>query len=318
MIQVQNITSEVAIREHFTGDFKKYGTINQMAFFLGAGAEIYYDPDKVGSGNKYDYPKIAQLIAKELTKNKDSKIAVVSLGCGNCQKDKIILEYVQEMGYKISFFGVDSSTAMLHKANSVLSDATFEKHLIFVDFGALNFKKELDKITEDYDLKIYLFLGNTFGNLPQSYIANMLKNLLHPRDYLLLDVCGFETITPLIQAKMFKKFREFFKNPPDAEFYLHPIKTLEIPVDCGRLVLDATKDNATQAQIFTFGFKIGTLTDFYLEEDELTLSPNEYIQLGNIFIYDLKELVKFLRTKKFILKDQLVGEFMNQLLLQRK
>lgn len=318
MIQVQNITSEVTLRQHILRDFEKDGAINQTAFYLGDGADCYYSPDMAGSGNKYDYPKIAQLITKVLAKNKVEKVAVVSLGCGNCQKDKIILEHVQAMGYSISFFGVDSSPNMLHKANNVLDGATFETQLICADFGAPNFKKELNNIIEDYDFKIFLFLGNTFGNLRQSHVANMLKNILHTGDYLLLDICGFETITPLIQGKMFKKFRGFLKRPGDVEFSLYPLKALGIPVDCGKLVLDIKKDNGTQAQVFTFGFKVNTSTDFYLDGNELTLGPDEYISLQDVFIYDLKGLVKFLKIRRFTLKDQVIGEFMNQLLLEKQ
>lgn len=318
MIRIKTINSEVEIWKSIVTNFKQYRAIDQKAFYLGAGAALYYHPDKKFTGESYDYSTIARLIARLLTQNKGAKVAVVSLGCGNCEKDKIILEQVQAMGHNVRFFGVDSSIAMLHKANRVLSDVTFEAHLICADVGAFHFKRELDRIIGAYDLGLYLFFGNTFGNLNQSYIAEALKKSLRPGDYMLLDIIGFEHITPQIKGMLLERYEGFLKNPPDTEFYLHPLKAFGIPVDCGRLSLDVTKHNASQAQVFTFGFKITTLTDFSLEEDELTLSPNEYIQLGDILIYDLKELIKFLETKKFALKDQLIGDFMNQLLLQRQ
>lgn len=318
MIRIKTINSEVEIREDIVRTFKQYRVVDQKAFYLGAGSDIYYHPDRVSSGNKYDYFKIAQLIAKVLTQNKEAKVAIVGLACGNCEKDRIVLEHVQEAGYDVPFFGVDSSMAMLHKANSVLSDAPFEAHLICADVGAFHFKRELDRILGEYDLSLYLFFGNTVGNLNQNYIARMLSNILRPGDYILLDVVGFETITPQIEDKLLRRYTGYLSNPEEASFFLYPLKSLGVPEGCGKLTLKVTKDDTHQARVFTFGFEITTSANFNLEGEEINLSPNDYIDLHLILSYDLNALTVFLEKKKFALKDQLVGEFMNQLLLQRQ
>lgn len=319
MIQIKNFISDVAVRQTISEGLEVDGVINQMAFYLGKGADLYYDPLKAGSAEKYDYFKIAQLLEKVLADKKGLKVAVVSLGCGNCEKDKIILEHLQEMGYNVAYFGVDSSITMLNKAKErVLKDITFEAHLICANFGAFNFKKELNNLLKDYEVKIYLFMGSTLSNLRQTYIANKLKSILHTGDYLLLDIGGFETITSLVQARLFQRYRGYLTSPPEVDFFLAPLKALGVPRDCGRLILKVDKDSATQAQVFIFGLKISTEKDYYFEDEEITLSPNEYIRLYHILIYDLKELVKFLETKKFTLKDQVIGDFMNQLLLERR
>lgn len=319
MIQVRPINSEMEIQKDVVKNFKRRRTVNQTAFYLDSGADHYYNPDKKFSGEQYDYHKITQLLENILVKKKSEKIVIVSLGCGSCEKDKIVLEHLQEKGYNnIRFFGVDSSIAMIQKATSVLDEATFDANLICADFGVAGFKEGLNKIIGHYDIGIYLFFGNTFGNLNQSYIADVLRNILHEGDYLLLDIIGFEEITTTIQASLFQRYLGYLDNPADVKFSLSPFDTFGIPKDCGKLTLQVTTDAVTQARVYLFGFKVETSTDFNIEREAFNLAPNEEVSLHFIMIYDLNELNKFLKTKKFEVKEKIIGKFLNQLLLEKK
>ncbi len=319
MIQIKTINSQSQIQQDIIKTFKRNRVIDQMACYLGAGTDRYLNPIRASaSGNKYNYPRIAKLLEDALSQKKDAKVAIVSLGCGSCEKDKIILEDLKKSGHDFSFFGIDSSMNMLYRASDVLNDATFEAHLICADFGASDFKKDLDKIIGKYDVGIYLFLGNTLGNLNQSYIADVLKNTLRTGDCLMIDISGFETITTSIQSKLFQQYKGYLHNPDDAAFCLGPLEDLGIPIDSGKLVLKTEEDDVTRAQVFTFGFKVNTSINFNLGGEESNLSPNEYIDLHHVLVYDLRELIKFLETKKFKIKDQLIGDFRNQLLLQKQ
>lgn len=325
MTRIKTIHSELEIQKEIIKELKKNRVIDQTAFYLDNGTTRYYDPNRTNmstlhSGGKYDYAKIAQLLHGVITKSsgRGTKVAIVSLGCGSCQVDKEILQHLQKMGSDFSFFGVDSSMSMLYKAGSVLNDVTFKVSLICANLGTLSFRTELDSVIGDHDIYIYLFFGNTFGNLNQGYITDILKGILNPGDHLLLDIVGFETVTTQIQAKLFQRYKGYLDNPADADFYLGPLENFGVPVDHGRLVLKITEDSATQAQVFAFGFKVQTPLNFTLEGEEVGLSPNEYVDLYHVFIYDLSKLNKFLEIKKFKLEDQIIGDFHNQLLLQRQ
>lgn len=315
---IKTLVSEVAIWEEIIKSFLKNRVIEQTAFYLGKGADHYYSPNKTSSGDKYNYPKIAQLLENVLTPKKGAKTAIISLGCGNCEKDKKILEHLQQAGYPFSFFGIDSSMAMLQKAGATLNDVAFETQLICADFGALSFRKDLDKIIGEYEVKIFLFLDNTFGNLNQSHIANVFDNMLHPGDHLLLDVAGFKTITTLTQANLFKRYLQYVENPFEIEFRLGPLKALGIPEENGKLTLEIAIDDATKARVFTFGFKITRFTIFELEGETIKLSDNERIHLIYILIYDLDKLTQFLEERDFKLQNQVIGEFVNQLLFKKQ
>lgn len=317
MIHINTFVSEAAVWTSIVEGFRKSRVVEQKACYLGAGLERYYNPNRTSSGDKYNYAEVTQLLAKILTDKKELNVAVVSLGCGSCETDKVILQQLHEAGYSFSFFGVDSSMAMLYKACEVLDDVTFEARLICADFGLPDFKEELDKITGDCDIKICMFFGNTLGNLDQSYIADILKNILNTGDYLLLDVSGFETITDSIQAKLFVRYRGYIDNPADGAFYLGPLSDFNIPVQGGKLTLSITEDEATSAQVFKFGFKANNSTDFVLDGMELNLTPNEHVELHHILIYDLNKLAKFLESKKFTLQDKVGGDFTTQLLFKR-
>lgn len=326
LVTLRTINSEVEIWKSVIKNFKQYRTVNQTAFYLGAGADRYYHP-KVDTCLKFskdfDYPAIARLLHDILAKTKGLKVTIVSLACGSCEKDKSVLEYLHELGYDISFFGVDSSMAMLKKASKVLHGITFNAQLICADIGAFHFKKELDRIIGEYDVAIYLFFGNTFignilGNLNQNYMTGILNNIIRPGDYMLLDIVGFKATTPHIQDKLLERYTGYLDNPAEVDFFLGPLKYFGVPEDCGELTLDIRKDPVTQALMPSYGFEVHTSIDFNLDGEEISLSPNEYINLFYILVYDLNELRKFLKTKKFKLKDQRIGDFANQILLQRQ
>ena len=322
-IPLRTIVSEVEIQNSIVKNFKQYRTLNQTAPYVGAGAEYYYDPDMKFSGESYDYPKITTLLESVFTEKKGAKIAVVSLACGNCKKDRRVLEPLQAAGYPFSFFGVDSSMAMLYKAGEVLNDVTFKARLICADVGAFNFKKELDRIMGEYDVVIYMFFGNTFignilGNLNQTYMTDLLNNILRPGDYMLLDLVGFKTLTPTIREKLLERYTGYLTRAPEIKFFLNPLKFLGVSENFGELTLKMAKDDTTQAHIFIFGFKIHTPFRFTLEGDELIVNSNECINLYYIWAYDLYKLTEFLASRNFKLKEQRVGEFVSQLLFKRQ
>ena len=315
---LRTIVSEVEIQNSIVKNFKQYRTINQIAFYLGDGAGYYYDSDRLSAANLYNYPKITRLLGNVLAEKKGAKIAVVSLACGNCKTDKTILQPLQVAGYPFSFFGVDSSMAMLYKAGEVLNDVTFKARLICADVGAFNFKKELDRIMGEYDVVIYMFFGNIVGNLNQNYMTRMLNTILRPGDYVLLDVAGFKTITPPIREKLLERYTGYLHNPFETRFFLHPLKSLGVPDNCGELVLDTQKDSVTQAEVFKFSFKVKNSLRSVLEGEEIGLSHDEYIELYDILIYNLDKLTAFLEGKDFTLKDQVTLDFKTQLLFKKQ
>ncbi len=324
MTQIKTINSEAGIEDNIIKKFKTERKMDQTAFYLDEGADYYYnyyDPNtEEPAKQRYDYSKIIQMLQNVLAEHKAAKATVISLGCGACKTDKVILEGLQEAGYDVPLFGIDASMAMLHKADEVLKDVTFEKHLICANFGAPNFRKKLAKITKEYDLKIYLFFGSTIGNLNQGDIADILYNTLRKEDYLLLDVSGFKAITPNIHIKLFKRYHGYLDNSDYMNFLLRPLKALGVPEDCGELTLTKEIDPPTQAHVFKFGFEITSEDTVRLNIDDevVSLSTKEHIALLIIMIYDLRKLVKFLEKRGFEFKEQILGEFDKQLLFQRR
>lgn len=314
---IRSINSESDVWKKIFNDLREYRVMNQMALYLDAGVDRYYNPNTAFLKH-YDYLKLAQLLARVLIEKQGLSVAIISLGCGSCETDKVLLEHLQEMGYNFSFFGVDSSLRMIRKANDVLHSATFDTHLICANFGAFDFQEELDEIIGHYDVKIYTLFGSTMGNLDQGYIGDTLRDILLPDDYLLLDIGGFKTITYLNKLQLFNRYSEYIDSPYEAEFFLGPLKDFGVPQDIGKLILDIETDHATQAEVFIFKFEIKKSIELTLRKKTVGLTANEQIDVCRILVYDFNELIKFLKKKKFEFKDQLHGEYNNQLLFQRK
>lgn len=317
-IPIQTISSETAIWRNMTQNFRKYRVLDYIAFYLGTGADYYNHPDNLFSPQGYDYPKIAQLIADILPKNTAAKTAIVSLGCGSCENDRRILEHLQALGHTMPFVGVDASMAMLHKAQKALEGVTFDTRLLFADFSTEDFEKELNNIVDQYDLRIYLFMGNTLSNFHQSYITNKLSNMLHTGDYLLLDVAGCSEMPFQIHDKVHGRHTDSPANSPEKEFLLHPLKVFGVPEHCGKITLTETDYEAAGAQEVTFGFRVHTSCGFNLEGMEINLYPNDLVELHHVLTYNLTKLARYLEEKNLIVKEKVGGECMNQLLLEKQ
>ncbi len=318
MSRIKTIHSETELWKAVIEKFEQHRIIDQTAFYLDKGVDLYYSPDKKTSSINYDYPKMAQMLKNIFTQQNVGKAAIVSLGCGDCEKDKMVLKHLQEIGCDVTFFGIDASMEMLHKAKNTFSNTNFNANLICGSFGAPGFKEDLEKIIGEYDLKVFLFFGGTFCNLHQGYIADTLNRILNIGDYLLLDVAGVETMTTVKQAQLFEKYLRYNEASIEMAFHLAPIKTLGIPEESGRLTLETTTDDATQAIAFNFGFRMHTLTTLNLDSGEMTLSPNEHIKLVHILVYDLQKLAEFLEIRNFMFKERIPGDFHNQLLFQKQ
>ncbi len=316
MTTIRTINSEVEIRDDMTKSFKRHRVLEQNAFYLSDGAKNYYNPNKKFSKSKYNLDGIYSMLKKTL-KNKNNKTAIISLGCGSCEKEKEILTRLNKENYNFSFYGVDSSMSMINLADKALNSAKFPSNLICADFGSLKFRLELDKIIGKYDVKIFLFFGHTLGNLNQSYMADILKNLMNKGDYLLIDIIGFKEINSEKEAKLFERYVSYLNSEPEIEFFLYPLKNLGVDTSCGEVTLEMRKNTTINALLFQFGFKVLKQFEFFLDGDEVILIPDEYIELYNILIYDLNKLTAFFERRNFKLKEMNTGQFLNQILFEK-
>lgn len=306
----KTINSEIEIKENIDKNLKLFRDFDQTSFYLDEGAEVFYS----GSTTQKTVKKInieeSVKILEKLISQKNKKIAFISLGAGNSSKETPILDELHNKGYDFAYFGVDCSMSMLELSEQVLKDSKFEKHLICADFASSVFKKEIHELVGDFDIRIFMMLGNTFGNVPQSYMADTLKKMVQKNDFLWLEINRLEEYSEIEASKNFEKAMAYLEDPTNKTFLTYPLTSKKISLDYGELTLEMVKDNSLESINFKFGFSFEKKFNLKFNDHEMTFLPNESIDLLSIRTYYLPTLIEFIKERDFEFIEEVVVENM--------
>jgi len=113
-------------------------------------------------------------------------LEVLSLGCGQGDKDVLLLAALRERGVRVSYVPVDTSQALLEMACAGAFSAGFPAQGIKADFTNPTHLQALAAEPETPP-RLVLLIGNTLGAFDPLTAARELARLLRPGDALLLD-----------------------------------------------------------------------------------------------------------------------------------
>lgn len=134
--------------------------------------------------------------------------------------------------YHIDYYGVDSSKNMLQLSIERMKDINnVNKNFICADFSTNEFRRELSQLTINYDLKIFTFFSNTFGNINPNNIIDILYNLLKPGEKIWLDVRLRSGKSTKDNLKDFEKYYAYISNDEMTNLFFNPIEGLNINKD---------------------------------------------------------------------------------------
>ncbi len=230
-------------------------------------------------------------------------VALVSLGCGNADPEKPLLARISADGHDVAYVGVDTSRAMLTLAQRNLSSVDYPRTYVLGDFTTTAFRDAIAPRLASYDTRVYAMIGGTFGNFEQQRIAQALRQLITPGDYLYLDV------VPKAQAEQeLGALKGRFARLPQnyRRFFTNLLKRLDVPQDAVKIVSQEQAEPALDALRTTFFIEPQqevTLTYF---GEPVTLSPGERVEVLNIRAYDPVALKAFMADHGF----RFVGEFL--------
>jgi L-histidine Nalpha-methyltransferase len=155
--------------------------------------------------------KYAVDIAQEL---EGSKVAVVSLGAGQGDKDALILQALRAHGIEASYRPVDSSESLLEIALARAMEAGFRARGLKAD---VEDPKTFEILAAIQELpRLFLVLGNTLSVIDPIDFIKILRRLLHPRDRLLADA---EVFSP-------RKTMAGYDNPVNRKFAFAPLASI--------------------------------------------------------------------------------------------
>ena len=300
MAIIRTINSEVEIRRDLYRAFKFNRTFEQKAFYLGDGASIYY----INLEKKYDLKKTSDWqkrynFFKENFLKNNEKIAFVSLGCGNANREMEMLEQAHKEGYEIDYYGVDSSMAMLELAEEYTKNCNFSRSFICGDFSGENFRRELNKLLKSYSKRLFGLFGNTLGNVPQNYMADTLRNMLNEGDILWLEVNVLKDQSDETAASMFERYMTFVTEEHSKNFFRYPLKDFGIDPEKGELTVEMKKISPLKSLLFTFGFNVKEKIELDLDDEIVTLLPGSVVTMHDIMAYSVDDLIEFFKNRGF-------------------
>ena len=266
---------------------------------------------KKSYGVEDDYILLSQIIRK------NEKVAIISLGCGNSERERRILEKLHKEGYNFIYIGVDSSKPMLKMAEETLKDLNIEKQFVVSDIANENFKDDISQLTKKYPKKIFAFLGGTLGNVNQTNIADVLYDTLSEEDILWLEVAIRSNIDMETDMKVFNRYASYLGNKEIMDFYFHPLAQIGVPRSTGNIILKSFQERSVGALHFTYSFNIKKKVVVTHKGETLHLLPGEEIELQNNRVYHPKTLINFFSEHDFTLIDKCIGKVFGQMLFKK-
>src|SRR3990167_3769894 len=150
MTVIKTINSEYFLVNEYFQYFHEYRALKQNLFYFEEGADNYYKffSNKGTLKNPYDTSYYTDFVTKYI--KKEDNIGLIILGCGNSQRESRLLKDFYNRGYKLTYYGVDSSMSMLSLSIDILRDCPYENYLVFADFASQEFKIDIKDITKKY------------------------------------------------------------------------------------------------------------------------------------------------------------------------
>ncbi|PCI25453.1 hypothetical protein COB57_01905 [Candidatus Peregrinibacteria bacterium] len=225
------------------------------------------------------------------------KVALISLGCGNADRDFELLE-ASELS-NIDYYGIDSSAGMIKFGEEVFKKSKLSSHFLCQDFSSSDMKEWQEDCLSQYDRRIYAFFGNTFGNVPQSHMADLLRNMLKPGDVLWIDMAQREDTTPEGDGQLFEKYLQRLEPGQQRDFLLYPLQFIGIKEKDIELQIEMKKESSVGALLFNYCVAFQKKIELEVDGELLTFLPEDVIDILQIRIYDEKKFIRFFEEHSF-------------------
>lgn len=305
MVSFISLINESELHKEFSRDIRDRRLDQKFLYTDPESADTYYDlhhSHKSGIKKSFSNDDYYTFLKKNLGNTKQ-KIGVISLGCGNAEKEKEALAKLSLDGWELIYIGVDSSMRMLELAQENLKDAPYERKFIQTDFIDDSFKDEIVELTKQCDRKLFAFLGNTLGNVNQTNIADILYNSLDVNDLLWLDVVARNDVSMENEMKTFNRYSSYLTDEKIKYFFFHPLSKLNIPFDSGDLMMRASKETSVGAMLFIFYFHFNKKIVSTIDNEKIHFLPGEEIGLQKIRVYHPETMITFFTEHEFALLD---------------
>lgn len=321
MQDIYNMISDSELMDELADCFRKR-SLEQKFLYLQQWASKYYDDknndeiywtaDCLGTQDIIDF-------WQKYIFNKKKKTAIISLWCWNSEIEKMLFEKIWDK-YNFTYFGIDSSKTMLDLSIQNLSKLdNIPQKYICADFSSTEFRRDLNQLTADFDQRIFCFFSNTFGNINQTNIIDILYNLLDTNEQIWLDV----RLRVWLSAKDDMKAFEFYynklkKDKSRINFCFYILNKVWVPFENWQLSLETEKEKAVNWLKFKYSFIFNKKTHINIKGDKITVLPWEKMELPSQLTYDPNWLIDFFAEHDFHLTQKQLKKTRWQFLFKKK
>ena len=155
-----------------------------------------------------------------------SKFDMVSIGVGNGEKERLLLEV---LGQRLipTYYAVDISSEMVDQALNAVAHINVEKT------GVVAFLKDLPRLRQLWNPPVLLcLLGNNFGNYDPDYLLGTVQAQLQDDDLFLFD-CHLFPSKREEQDRALEQMEQTYHSPLNVRFNLAPLIQRGVsPDDC--------------------------------------------------------------------------------------
>ena len=230
-MRVEVLLTENQLAEQFEKAFLARNLPEKFFYWFPLSVKAWLDLCRDGAYRNFlrSYRLISDY-ATEIVSRLPAEIDFFSLGCGQGNKDAILLQNATASGRQVLYTPVDSSQALLEMAcleaisaglsyQAWKADVTNQEHLQSIPRGAYS--------------RLFLVLGNTLGAFEPADFCRSLRALSQPGDLLLVDgeIQSAETIAG-------------YDNPTNRRFAFAPLAGIGISEQDGKLVFESKEDRA--------------------------------------------------------------------------
>ncbi len=295
------------LQSDYLAEFLAERRVPQNLFYQLDGANTFYtyrnsDLAQIAWRDEFDFFK------RQPFWQKGRAYAFVSLGCGNAGAEKMLLRRMHDDGYDVDYVGVDSSESMLGLATANLQDEEFVQTYVLADFARRDFAASLWDLVNGYDARVYAMIGGTFGNFEQTFVADLLGDLVPEGDYFYLDV-----VPSYPTEEQNQRLRARLSRLPEnlAGFFGSLLGMLGLSMSQGRVVTVERGDGDLNTIRYTFYFEPNAAIRVSCLGSEADLKAGERIELLSIRAYDVTSLSAFLGSRGFRLVDTYIPDVGN-------
>lgn len=321
MERIYNLISDWALSDEFLRNLRNR-RLEQKFLYLEEGSRLYYDLMDVGSeygnhNNIYSAESLKSIFDNiPTTAGKDT--AFISLWAWNSEKEHTLFSSLSPEELKsITYFAVDSSREMLQLSIDRLSDLPdLNKVFLCSDFSTQDFRIELTQMTKEYKNRIFAFFSNTFGNIAQTSIIDILYNLLNPWEIIRLDVRLRKWLKAKDDLETSEAYQQYLQLYQD--FFLVPFTKLGISKESWVFSIITHKEELLNSLKFNVSFSFNEKTRIEYKSDVVTILPHEKIYILWIRHYDPMGLIHFFEEHGFRTIEERLGETRWHFLFQRK